>query len=130
MSEFELTPPSKSTLRRPSAKEIASFRVSIVGDDTVETFLKNGWSLAIFCKHCPRTIEWTPPGLLERFDDRLNLRITDLVPRLSCSGTEGCGSKSVAVGPHLYDGQWTWPLRCDEIVLADVASDDLKTPIR
>ena len=109
MSTFDLEPPSISTLQRPSAKAIASFRVGMVGADTVRTFLTKGYSLAIFCKDCPRMVEWTPPSLLQRFGDRLDLRIADLVPRLSCSGADGCGAKEVAVGPHLYDGDWTWP---------------------
>ena len=54
-------------------------------------------------------IEWTPPELLAKFEGKLDLKLADLVPRLSCSGEEGCGSKEVAVFPHLYDGEWRWP---------------------
>lgn len=111
MNDLELTPPS--TLQRPTAKMVQRFRVEMVGDDTVRNFLENGWSLAIFCKNCPRMIEWTPPELVGRFGGQLGLKIADIVPRLSCSGEEGCGSKEVAVGPHLYDGEWTWPPRSE-----------------
>lgn len=109
MTGFDLKPPS--TLRRPAAKLVQRFHVGMVGDDTIQTFLEKGWSLGIFCKHCPRIVEWTPPELVKRFGDRLGLRIADLVPRLACTGDEGCGSKEVAVGPHLYDGEWSWPPR-------------------
>lgn len=107
MMGLELKPPS--TLARPTEKLVQRFHVGMVGDDTVRTFLENGWSLAIFCKQCPRTVEWTPPELLARFGERLSLEIADLVPRLACVGDKGCGSKEVAVGPHLYDGEWSWP---------------------
>lgn len=56
-------------------------------------------------------VEWTPSDLLERFGDRLDLKIVDLFPKLACSGDEGCGSQDVAVFPHAYDGDWTWPPR-------------------
>ena len=101
-------PAVKSTLKRPAAKFISRFHVKQVGDDTVADFLVRGWSLAIFCKDCPRTVEWTPPELVRRFGDWPGLRIADLVPRLSCAGPEGCGSHDIAVGPHAYDGPWSW----------------------
>lgn len=107
MTELKLRPPS--TLARPEAKLVQRFHVGMVGDHTIRNYLEQGWSLGIFCKNCPRTIEWTPPDLLERFGDKLDLKIAKLVPRLACTGDEGCGSKEVAVGPHLYDGEWTWP---------------------
>lgn len=99
----------QSTLQRPPAKWLRMFDVGQVGDDTVRTFLTNGWSLAICCRDCPRLIEWTPPELLERFGSRPDLRIADLAPRLTCAGEGGCGSHSIAVFPHLYDQPWSWP---------------------
>lgn len=101
-------PAVESTLKRPPAKFISLFHVRQVGDDTIADFLTRGWSLAIFCKDCPRTAEWTPPDLVRRFGDRPGLRIADLVPRLSCAGPDGCGSHNIAVGPHAYDGPWSW----------------------
>jgi hypothetical protein len=90
---------------------IASFRPSMIGPDTVRTYLERGYSLAICCKDCPRMIEWTPPELERRFGDCLNLRIADLAEKLSCRGEGGCGHSEVAVFPHLYDGEWKWPRR-------------------
>ena len=101
-------PPHQSTLERPSDKLLRQFHIGQIGNDTVRTFLQKGWSLAICCRSCPRLIEWTPPDLQERFGDRLDLRIADLAGRLACSGDEGCGSRGVAVFPHLYDGVWEW----------------------
>ncbi|MDQ0462949.1 hypothetical protein QO010_000697 [Caulobacter ginsengisoli] len=98
-----------STIKRPEEHYIRKFRPSYVGRDTIRTLLQNGYSLGICCKDCPRLIEWTPPELLERFEDRLDLRLADLVSRLACSGDGGCGSREVAVFPHLYDEPWTWP---------------------
>jgi hypothetical protein len=54
-------------------------------------------------------VEWTPPDLPARFPERLDLRIADLVPRLVCTGEDGCGSHEIAVFPHLFDGEWRWP---------------------
>jgi hypothetical protein len=101
-------PQIHSTVRRPPAKLLQSFHIGQIGDDTIRVFLTCGWSLAICCRECPRVVEWTPPELLARFGDRLDLRIADLVPRLSCKGDEGCGSRDVAVFPHLYDLPWAW----------------------
>ncbi|MEO6339628.1 MAG: hypothetical protein ABIO39_06290 [Caulobacteraceae bacterium] len=99
-----------STLKRPTARQISSFRASMIGPrDTIRAYLEKGWSLVICCKDCPRMIEWTPPELLEKFADKLGLPIADLVPRLSCKGEGGCGFAEVAVFPHRYDGEWTWP---------------------
>ncbi|QUD90316.1 hypothetical protein [Phenylobacterium montanum] len=98
-----------STLKRPPAKMIAGFHARQVGADTVRTFLQNGWSLAICCKACPRVVEWTPPRLQAIFAERLDLKIAALAPRLACTGEDGCGSREVAVFPHAYDGDWTWP---------------------
>jgi len=97
-----------STLRRPPAAALQRFHPGQAGADTVQDYLATGWSLAICCKACPRLVEWTPPELLERFGDRLGLRISDLASRLSCTGEGGCGSDDVAVFPHLYDGAWSW----------------------
>jgi hypothetical protein len=98
----------RSTLKRPAEKLIRQFHVGQVGDDTIQTFLMKGFSLAICCQDWPRHTEWTPPELERRFGDKLGLRIADLVPRLACTGELGCGSHSVAVFPHLYDGEWSW----------------------
>ncbi|WP_296595513.1 hypothetical protein [Phenylobacterium sp.] len=98
-----------STLKPPPKAALERFHVGQVGDDTVETYLAKGWSLAICCKGCARLVEWTPPQLLERFGDRPRLRIAALVERLACGGDGGCGSREIAVFPHLYDAPWTWP---------------------
>ena len=97
-----------STLQRPAEKLISRFDIWQVKDRTIRNYLEKGFSLAICCKGCPRTIEWTPPMLLAMFGQKLDLKLADLVPRLSCSGDDGCGSKDVAVFPHLYDGAWRW----------------------
>lgn len=102
-------PHPPSTLRRPTAKQLQRFRLTDIGDDTIGGYLEKGFSLAICCRECPRLIEWTPPELERRFGDRLELRIVDVASRLSCAGEEGCGSREVAVFPHLYDGKWSWP---------------------
>ncbi len=102
------TPP-RSTLTRPPEKLLRRFEVRQIGDDTVGTYLSRGFSLGICCLDCPRVIEWTPPELARLFGTRPGLRIADLVPRLSCTGEDGCGSHSVAVFPHLYDEEWSWP---------------------
>lgn len=101
--------PATSTLRRPSVEELKRYRYSDAGRDTVRTFLTQGYSLAICCRACPRLSEWTPPELLRRFGSRLDVRIGDIAQRLSCTGEGGCGSKDIAVFPHLYDLPWTWP---------------------
>lgn len=105
-----MTEPSAiSTLRRPSADELKRYRYSDAGRDTVRTFLTQAYSLAICCRACPRLSEWTPPDLLQRFGSKLDVRIADIAQRLSCTGDGGCGSKDIAVFPHLYDLPWTWP---------------------
>jgi hypothetical protein len=98
----------KSTIQRPPEAAIRRFNASQVGDDTVGDYLAKGWSLGICCKACSRLTEWAPPVLVDRFGDRAGLRIADLVPRLACAGEGGCGSREIAVFPHLYDGAWTW----------------------
>lgn len=97
-----------STLKRPREQLIRRFHLGQVGNDTVRTFLMKGYSLAICCKDCPRCLEWTPEDLVKKFGDRSHVRIADIAARLSCSGEEGCGSKEIAVFPHLYDGPWSW----------------------
>ena len=104
-----MSPAVPSTLKRPAQQLISRFDVWQVKDRTIRSFLEKGFSLAICCKACPRIIEWTPQELLAKFDGKLDLQLADLVPRLNCSGDEGCGSKEVAVFPHLYDGEWRWP---------------------
>lgn len=101
-----------STLKAPPKKALAAFNVGQIGEDTVGVFLEEGWSLAICCKRCERLVEWTPPQLLEKFGDKIDLRIADLAPRLSCRGEEGCGSREIAVFPHLYDSVWRWRRPC------------------
>jgi hypothetical protein len=98
-----------STIKRPPEKLISRAHAGQAGSDTLSTYLENGWSLGTACKACPRLVEWTPPDLLERFGDRLELKIADLGRRLSCSGPEGCGSQDMAVFPHPYDHHWHWP---------------------
>ena len=102
-----------STLERPPDRLLKTFKISQIGSDTVRTYLRRGFSLAICCRDCPRLIEWTPPELERRLGDRLDLRIADLAERLSCSGAGGCGAKDVAVFPHLYDLPWRWSPRGD-----------------
>ena len=94
---------------RPPAKTLVRFHAGQVGDDTVRSYLTDGFSLAICCRECPRVVEWTPPELAEKFAKHLDLRIADLVPLLACIGEEGCGSHDIAVFPHFYDQAWTWP---------------------
>jgi hypothetical protein len=98
----------QSTLTRPADHLLRRFSVAAIGQDTVQTFLEKGFSLAICCGACPRVVEWTPPELEQRFGARLGLRIADVAARLSCTGDEGCGAKEVAVFPHFYDQAWTW----------------------
>jgi hypothetical protein len=98
-----------STLKRPTAKQLATFQLDRVGADTVHTYLEKGFSLAICCRDCARLEEWTPPELLERFAAKLQTPIAAIAERLSCKGEGGCKSTDVAVFPHLYDQPWTWP---------------------
>jgi hypothetical protein len=98
-----------STMQRPDEKLMSRFALWQVRDRTIRNYLEKGFSLGICCRNCPRTIEWTPPELLQRFANRLDLPLTELAPRLSCTGQDGCGSRDIAVFPHLYDGSWAWP---------------------
>ena len=75
-----------STLTRPAPHLLKRFHLGQVGNDTIETFLTKGYSLAICCRDCPRLIEWTPPDLAEKFGDRIKLRIADLGARFTCTG--------------------------------------------
>lgn len=97
-----------STLERPHDRVLRSFGLGQIGADTIRTYLRHGYSLAICCRDCPRLIEWTPPELEAKFGHRLDLRIADIAARLSCTGEGGCGARDVAVFPHLYDLPWTW----------------------
>lgn len=101
-------PNPRSTLARPPAELLRRFHLGQVGDDTVETYLAKGWSLAICCRACPRLIEWTPPELAKRFGDRPGLKIAMIAERLTCSGEAGCGSHDVAVFPHPFAAHWSW----------------------
>ena len=96
-------------LKRPDEALIRKFQLRHLGDRTISYHLEKGYSLAICCRDCPRLIAWTPPELLQRFETRLDLKLTDLVPRLACTGEGGCGSHYIAVFPYLYDGDWRWP---------------------
>lgn len=99
----------KSTMTPPPKKYLERFHVGQIGDDTIRTFLEGGFSLGICCRDCKRLVEITPPELQARFGDKLSLRIADLCERLSCKGAGGCGSKDIAVFPHLYDdASWRW----------------------
>lgn len=100
--------PPRSTLTRPPEKLLRHFHIGQIGSDTVRVFLTKGFSLAICCRDCPRVIEWTPPELEARFGGRPDLRIADLATRLACTGDKGCGSRNIALFPHLYDGEWSW----------------------
>jgi hypothetical protein len=103
-------PSKSSSLKRPAAHLLQQFRHDPqMQRDTIRVFLENGWSLAICCINCGRMVEWTPPELLERFRDKLDLTIADLLARLACQGEGSCGSTDVAVFPHPYDHDWTWP---------------------
>lgn len=90
--------PPHSTLKLPSPRQLARFRLSDVKDDDVGIFVGMGWSLAIACQNCSRLIEWTPEVLQEKFAP--TERIADIASRLTCSGPEGCGSPKIAVWPH------------------------------
>jgi hypothetical protein len=100
-----------STLKRPTKRELGRFTTDGIGDDTVRTFLRGGFSLAICCRACLRLIEWTPPELDRRFGQRPDVKIAVVASRLLCAGDGGCGSHDIAVFPHLYDGDWRWTPR-------------------
>lgn len=100
----------RSTLKRPQAHLLQRFELRHIGGDTVETYLRKGFSLAICCRSCERLIEWTPPDLAARF--KLQARIVDIAARLACRGEGGCKSDDVVVFPHAYDLPWRWEA-CD-----------------
>jgi hypothetical protein len=106
----ETTPPAnpRSTLKMPPKKALDRFHIGQIGEDTIRTFLQNGYSLACCCRDCKRLVEITPPELEARYGTRPDLRIADIAERLTCGGEAGCGSHDVAVWPHLYDGPWRW----------------------
>ena len=62
------TPEIKSTLKAPTTRSLEASAALIDPADQVALYLREGWSLAICCKDCRRSlIEWTPPELQERF---------------------------------------------------------------
>jgi hypothetical protein len=81
--------PPQSPLKRPDEALIRRFAIWQVRDRTIRNYLEKGFSLAICCRDCPQTIEWTPPELLRRFANQLDLPLTVLAPRLSCTGEDG-----------------------------------------
>jgi hypothetical protein len=101
--------PNRSTLKRPDDRLLRKFRLGQIGSDTVRLYLERGYSLAICCVNCPRLMEWTPPELLRRYGKSPDVKIADIASRLVCSDTTECGSRNVAVFPHIYDEPWTWP---------------------
>ena len=103
-----MSPPFGSTLKRPSARQLATYRADRIGDDTVGTLLASGFSFALCCRSCSRLVEWTPPELEARFGDRPGLKVAAIAVRLTCAGEDVCGSTDVAVFPHLYDQPWSW----------------------
>jgi hypothetical protein len=97
----ETMPPGLPTaLHRPPAKQIRSFRPSMIGDDTIATLLENGWSLGVCCRNCPRVVEWKPEWIEERFGDQPNLKLAHLQPRLQCDETAGCGARDMVIFPY------------------------------
>jgi hypothetical protein len=90
---------------RPEAKYIRSFKIAHVGAHTVGDYLDRGYGLLICCKECERTVSWSPQDLADKFGDKRGLRLADLVPRLSCAGSDGCGSRDVAVFPDATGGE-------------------------
>ncbi len=98
-----LPPGQPSTLTRPGAKAIRSFRPWMVGDDTIATLLDNGWSLGICCRHCRRTIEMKPEALGRTFGGHRALKLVDLLPLLSCGVEKGCGSTDMVIFPYKED---------------------------
>lgn len=97
-----------STLKRPAAHLLRPGIDPQMRRDTVRTYLRNGWSLAICCCDCPRLVEWTPADLARRFASTLDVSIADIAERLTCKGEGGCGSSEVALFPHPFDGVWSW----------------------
>lgn len=89
------------TLKRPPDKYIRAFKPRMVEGHTVGDLVGQGWSLGICCRHCPRVVEWTPPELESRFAGKLGLKLADLLPKLACSGPDGCGSLDVAIFPYV-----------------------------
>jgi hypothetical protein len=42
-----------STLERPHDRVLRSFSIGQIGADTIRTYLRHGYSLAICCRDCP-----------------------------------------------------------------------------
>ena len=94
-----LPPGLPTTLTRPEEKTIRSFKPSMIGADTIGTYLDNGWSLGICCRDCARTIEMKPEAIEARFGAYRGLRLVDLLPKLSCGKLIGCGSTDMVLFP-------------------------------
>jgi hypothetical protein len=94
-----LPPGLPTTLTRPEAKAIRSFRPWMVGGDTIATLLDNGWSLGICCRNCPRTIDMKPEAIENRFAGHRDFKLVDLLPLLSCGEEKGCGSTDMVIFP-------------------------------
>ncbi len=99
---------STPQIERPPEKWIRAFRPGMVGRDRIRDLLKDGFSLVICCKDCPRMVEWTPPELADRFAGKVDLPLIELIPRLTCAGESGCGSPEIAVFPNFWPGDWRW----------------------
>ena len=94
-----LPPGLPSTLKRPAEKAILSFKPWMIGEDTIATLLDNGWSLGICCRHCERTIEMKPKAIEDKFGAHRDLRLVDLLPKLTCGKPKGCGSTDMVLFP-------------------------------
>jgi hypothetical protein len=98
--ETETLPPGLPTkLKRPEEKAIRSFKPWMVENHTIGDYLKNGWSIGICCRGCPRTIEMTPAAIEERFGAYLQMKVAALLPKLECGTEKGCGSKNMVLFP-------------------------------
>ncbi len=94
-----LPPGLPTTLKRAEEKAIRSFKPWMIGNDTIATLLDNRWSLAICCRHCPRTLEMKVEEIEARFGAYRGLRLVDLLPKLECGTEKGCGSKDMVLFP-------------------------------
>jgi hypothetical protein len=98
-----------STFKRPPPSKLRTWAAWQLEDITVRYFLARNISLVLCCRDCPRCTEWTPPQLLERFNDKLDIPLKALVGRVACAGEGGCGSRDIALLPHPHDENWTMP---------------------